>query len=101
MDDAIHDQLSRLWAEHRSAPFPGRLRGLDVADVDTIMIDANIAGCVSSLLSTGPLDQRRQAILKWSIGNLHRVLPLLTGEYEAVYYHRLRAMAELTSALGS
>lgn len=74
---------------------------MDVAGVDMIMLDANIAGCVSSLLSTGSLDQRRQAILEWSIRNLHSVLPLLTVENEIVHYSRLRVMAELASALDS
>lgn len=101
VDDAIHGQLSCLWAEHRSALFPGRLRGLDVAGVDMVMLDGDIAGCISSLLSTDSLDQRRRAILKRSIRDLQSVLPLLTVENELAYYDRLRAMAELAASLDS
>jgi hypothetical protein len=73
---------------------------VDVAGVDMIMLDADIAGCVSSLLSARSLDQRRQAILERSIRNLHRVRPLLTVDNEIVHYDRLRIMAELASAPG-
>jgi hypothetical protein len=51
MDDEMRAWLSRLWDEHRSAPFPLSDRGRDLGGVDLVMLDANIAGCSSSALA--------------------------------------------------
>jgi hypothetical protein len=98
MDDATHDRLSRLWDEHRSALFPPADRGREVAGVDLMLLDADIAGCANSAL-TGPLDARRRESLEFGIGQLAVVLPLITEERSAVYFHRLQRLAQLVSAL--
>ena len=98
MDDAMREGLSRLWDEHRSAPFPPSDRGRDLGGVDLVLLDANIAGCASSALA-GPLDARRRQIFEFSIGQIAVVLPLLTEEYSVLYFQRLHRLAELVAAL--
>jgi hypothetical protein len=97
MDDPARDQLARLWDEHLSTPFPPRLRGKDVGEIDFVLLDADIAGCVQTLLSHGSLDEWRESILKTRMGYLSIVLPLLADEDESTYYKRLRTMAQLAA----
>jgi hypothetical protein len=78
------------------AEFPGRLRGEEIEGVDMVMLDADIAGCVSTWLSqSGPLDHGRQRILRQCRDDLQRVMPLLDVPEEVAYYDRLSAIAEL------
>ena len=95
MDDSTRDRLSRLWDEHRGAPFPAQLRGKDVDEIDFVLLDADIAGCVQTLLSRGSLGEWREGVLNTCIGHLSVVLPLLTDGGEFTYYERLHVMAEL------
>lgn len=94
----MRERLSGLWDEHRSAPFPPSDRGRDLGGVDLVLLDANVAGCVSSVL-VGPLDVRRRKILEFSIGQLDVLLPLLTEEDSMLYFRRLHRLAELASTL--
>jgi len=80
-----------------SAPFPSRLRGKDVGEIDFVLLDADIAGCVQTLLSRGSLDEWRQSTLKTRMSHLSIVLPLLTDEDEKAHYMRLRTMGQLAS----
>ncbi|MGW6273943.1 hypothetical protein [Streptomyces sp. NPDC055060] len=90
-----------LWAEHLDARFPAALRGADLEGVDMVMLDAAIAGCVSTWLTRGrPLDADRRRILHGCIGDLDRVVPLLTRPEEIEYCRRLRRLAVLTSESG-
>jgi hypothetical protein len=98
MDDAAHDRLSQLWDEHQSASFPPADRSRELAGVDLVLLDADIAGCASSALS-GPLDARRRECLEFGIGQLAAVLPLMTEERSVVYFHRLQRLAQLVAAL--
>jgi hypothetical protein len=78
------------------AEFPARLRGEEIEGVDMVMLDANIAGCVSTWLSqSGPLDHGRQQILRQCVDDLERVMPRLDIPKERAYYDRLSAMAKL------
>jgi hypothetical protein len=97
MDDSARDQLARLWDEHKSTPFPPHLRGKDVGEIDFMLLDADIAGCIQTLLSRGSLDQQRKSILKMRIDHLSIVLPLLTDEDASAYYEQLRTMGELAT----
>lgn len=98
MGDATHDRLARVWDEHRCAPFPPSDHGREIAGVDLVLLDANIAGCASSALA-GPLDARRLSLLEFSIGQLAVVLPLMTEERSVVYFRRLHHIAELASVM--
>lgn len=90
------DEVRLIWDEHRSAPFPDGLAGKEVAGVDMVMLDADIAGCVSTWLGNhGRLDEGRKAVLAQCIDDLDRVLPLLQEEDARSYYERLRRLAQL------
>ena len=90
------DEGRRLWAEHMSAPFPPRLRGVDIEGVEMVLLDADIAGCVITWLeSGGRLDERRRAWLQRSLDDLDRILPRLEDAEEHAYYERLRSVALL------
>lgn len=78
------------------AEFPARLRGEEIEGVDMVMLDADIAGCVSTWLSrSGPLDYASQQALRKCIDDLDEVISRLDAPEERAYYNRLRAMAEL------
>ncbi|GAB2930254.1 hypothetical protein GCM10027280_17320 [Micromonospora polyrhachis] len=88
------EAVARLWDAHLRAAFPEHLRGVDLLGVDMVMLDADIAGCVSTRLGNrGSLDGRRQRTLTRCMADLDRVLPILTGQQERGYYGRLRTMA--------
>ncbi|MFE0420454.1 hypothetical protein [Streptomyces tendae] len=42
-----------LWQEHRDAEFPANLRGVEVEDIDMVLLDADTAGCASTWIDNG------------------------------------------------
>ncbi|WP_221328194.1 hypothetical protein [Actinoplanes sp. L3-i22] len=87
--------VSRLWGEHLKQPFPSRLRSVEVAGVEMVMLDANVAGCVSTWLNNGgDLDGWRRDALATCERQLERVVPEL-ADREAAYYQRLLDMTVL------
>lgn len=87
--------VAELWEAHMQAPFPGRLRSADVAGVCMVLLDSNVAGCVSTWLHRGGnIDDERWDILAACEQELLRVIPELDDD-EAVYYQRLLDMAVL------
>jgi hypothetical protein len=105
MSESELDLLSRLWEEHLRAPFPPHIRGreFEYEDrvFDMVLLDADIAGCVSSSLS-GPLDEQRQEILLVCLAAVEKVLPSIDDEGGATeYYERLREMAALAVKIGN
>lgn len=90
--------VSRLWAAHVRAEFPPRLRGEELAGVDMVMLDADIAGCVVTWRAChGSLDEGRRQLMGRLLQDLDRVLPLLSDEQECAYYRRLRRLLELVA----
>ncbi len=56
--------LEQLWQEHLSKPFPKGYGGKDFDGIDLVLLDGDIAGCVSTFLKNGgELDLLRTAIL--------------------------------------
>jgi len=92
------DQLMQLWMEHREAEFPGGFRGRDIADEDLVLLDADVAGCVSWAVA-GPLDDQRLRTLRRGIERLAVVLPLIDDRYAVEYLTRLRDLAVLAAAI--
>ncbi|WP_405842403.1 hypothetical protein OG528_29105 [Streptomyces platensis] len=98
-DDSDFEVISRLWQEFRKAPFPARLRGVELAGEDMVLLDAYLTGCVSTWVNNGArLNAARLRILRECLTVLERVLPLLTDAEGRDYYERLHHMAGLTSA---
>ncbi|WP_344661241.1 hypothetical protein [Catenulispora subtropica] len=60
MTDSRRQRLDQLWDEHLEAEFPAALRGKDIASIDMVMLDADIAGCVSVARSRRLDDWRRK-----------------------------------------
>jgi spore coat protein CotH len=89
-----HKTINELWQEHLATPFPKRLRGKDINGIDFVMLDADIAGCVSSFLEEGKLNLYQTAMLGLSYQRASHVVSLLSDE-EAAYYERLERLAEL------
>lgn len=97
-DDDVQDAASRLWAEHEDAGFPA-LGETDVAGIDLVLLDADVAGCVVSWRgNSGRLDPASTKIVAACLSDLDRVLPLLTDEQEVVYFRRLRELATIVLA---
>ncbi|MCK9869126.1 hypothetical protein AB0M72_02515 [Nocardiopsis dassonvillei] len=91
---ARREKVDRLWAEHMRAEFPAELRGRELAGVHMILLDADVAGCVTTWQSNrGVLDEERHRALLRCVTDLDKVLPLLTDDREALYYGRLRDLA--------
>ncbi|WP_444960014.1 hypothetical protein [Nocardiopsis sp. M1B1] len=76
------------------AEFPAGLRGGEQAGVHMILLDADVAGCVTTWQSNrGVLDEERRRSLLRCVADLDKVLPLLTDAQETRYYGRLRDLA--------
>ncbi|MFD3530030.1 hypothetical protein [Streptomyces sp. NPDC058664] len=91
------DQLARLSEEHRRALYPDSFRGIDIEGVELILLDADVAGLVQGELDGG-LDDNGVALLWACIADLDKAVPLISSEYCAAYFARLRTMAELAAA---
>ncbi|MCX5200724.1 hypothetical protein OG897_04490 [Streptomyces sp. NBC_00237] len=92
-------RLSRLWKAHARAAFPPHLRGGEVEGEDMVLLDAHIAGCVSTLL-TSPLTPYQRTILTASVAAAQKVLPSVEDRGGAVEYCvRLRDMAVLAAEI--
>lgn len=90
--------VARLWQEHLDAEFPAGTRGAELAGCDMALLDADIAGCVSTWLDNdGSLDAWRRQVLRRCIAELDKTLPLLTDTAALRYYRRLHRLALLTA----
>ncbi|MFI7286839.1 hypothetical protein ACIBRY_09320 [Streptomyces anulatus] len=99
--DELEAAVSHLWQEHRQAPFPAGLAGAEREGIDLVLLDADIAGCVSSWRDdAGSLDAGRRRILHNRVTDLGRILPLLGATDNAPYWQRLYRLARLVSEAG-
>jgi hypothetical protein len=92
------NDVQRLWEEHQATAFPERLGGREIAGVDMVLLDADVAGYVTAWLGTGSLDDERRAMLVESLNDLDRVLPRLEFPAEREYYERLQRLAQAALA---
>ncbi|MFI1091169.1 hypothetical protein [Streptomyces sp. NPDC020917] len=90
-------RLIELWEEHRHAPYPPGFRGVNIAGVELVLVDADVAGVVIRELAGG-LDADDIAILWACVAGLDKVVPLIEDEYCAAYFARLRTLARHTAA---
>ncbi|WP_203920214.1 hypothetical protein [Rugosimonospora africana] len=102
VDDDRVAAVARLWQAHLRAPFPPSLRGAEIAGIDMVLLDADTAGCVRTWLQhTSQRASESGTRMSIRLGNLDRVLPLLTDPLEVRYYRRLRDLANLICELPS
>lgn len=89
MVDERISAVAALWNLHLQAAFPARLRNACIAGVEMVMLDADVAGCVTAWLGAGGvLDDRRRDVLRASRQQLAEVNSAVTGN-EATYFTRL------------
>jgi hypothetical protein len=87
--------IDDLWQEHKTGPFPAACRGRDIEGVDFVVLDSNIAGCVSTFLERGRvLDLWRTATLGVCYRNVTYVLPRMPAEGRE-HFSRLEQLARL------
>lgn len=86
--------IEELWQEHMDAKFPKGYRAKDINGIDFVMLDADIAGCVTTFLKSGRLDIQQTATLGLCYHNAAFVIPILNEE-GAAYFWRLERLAEL------
>ncbi len=91
----VMDEIQKLWREHLAAPFPRQVTDEFIGDYDAVMLDADIAGCVSSFLDAeGKLDEVRILVLQKCQRVLAENISLL-DTYCQQYYGRLQRLCEL------
>ena len=87
--------VASVWSRHALLPFPRRLLGEEVAGVDLVMLDADIAGCVDTWRGNrGRLDEWRRRILRDRLVDLEQVLRHLSADEEVAYFRSLRDLAQ-------
>ena len=86
--------IRELWQEHVDTPFPKGFRAKDVNGIDFVMLDADVAGCVTTFLKSGNLNLFQTARLGLCYRNARFVVPMLNDE-GAAYFWRLERLAEL------
>jgi hypothetical protein len=93
------DRVQELWRTHLAEPFPEEWLGESIEGVELVLLDADVAGCVSTWLgSSSKLDQQHHQWLRESRRDLDHVLAYLEGTPAAGHFVRLVAMADLVLA---
>ncbi|MGW6450015.1 hypothetical protein [Lentzea sp. NPDC055074] len=99
----VRAEVARLYEQHRKMRYPNGLRGVNIAGVELIMVDADAAGCASSWLADAdePSETTRWAAPR-CLDDLRKVVPLFADPqsehyrpYAAHYWGRLLRMMRL------
>ncbi|NEA10992.1 hypothetical protein G3I27_22905 [Streptomyces sp. SID10692] len=78
-------RLSRNWEQFRIIRFPPGFYTREPDGECMVMMDADLAGCISSA-TKGRLDDRRSKILHSRIARLGEILPLIRDDENATNY---------------
>jgi hypothetical protein len=90
------ETIKKLYSEHLEASFPDGLRGVEAAGQELVMLDADIAGCISTYLhNNGILDNQRIEILKNIDSKMDTVIAEIPQNAKE-YFLRLKLLCELT-----
>ena len=87
--------LRELLTEHETTNFPDGFRGVSVAGVDLVMLDADVAGLVQTYAEHGMLGHAQRMILTGCAAEAGRVVPLLPPEARA-YFAQVERLARAT-----
>jgi hypothetical protein len=87
--------IFRVWVGLRQKLFPSDCGIADVRGIDLRMMDSRVAGCASTFLMRGRLDQNQKEEMYYCNDSLDAVNLELQG-YEGWYFRQLKA---LTSAI--
>jgi hypothetical protein len=91
---SLTKNINELWKEHLEAKFPEEFSGKDINGIDFVMLDANVAGCVSAFVDKGNLNLFQTATLGLCYHSASFMLPILNEE-GTEYFWRLERLAEL------
>ncbi|MFD8584134.1 hypothetical protein ACFV2A_14705 [Streptomyces californicus] len=78
-------RLSQNWEKFRHLPFPSGFHSRDPDGECMVMMDTDLAGCISSA-TKGRLNDRRSKILHSRIARLGEILPLIRDDENATNY---------------
>lgn len=92
--DKLTVEIKFLWKEHLETAFPENFRGEDIDGIHFVLLDADIAGCVSSFIDSGNLNLYQTAILGLCFRDIEYILHILDKE-EIEYFQRLGRLSEL------
>jgi len=101
----VRAEVVRLYEQHRKMPYPNGQRGLEIAGVELILVDADAAGCVSSWLQDGDdLNEQARWMAPLCLDDLRKVVPVFADPrsehhrpYAAHYWGRLLRMVRLVT----
>ncbi len=92
--------LTKLWEAHRADRFPKELAGKEINGIDLVLLDADIAGCIMTVIgSAGRIDGGKAEILRECLKDLNNVITGLNDNGKR-HYERLKRMAELVLKQG-
>ncbi|MFC3898639.1 hypothetical protein ACFOWZ_44845 [Lentzea rhizosphaerae] len=99
----VRAEVARLYEQHRKLRYPNGQRGVEVAGVELILVDAYAAGCASSWLENDhELDEHVLWLAPFCLDELRKVVPVFADPrsehyrpYAAHYYGRLLRMVRL------
>jgi hypothetical protein len=86
------NEIHRTWTDLNRRLFPSQCNCKAVNGIDLLMIDADVAGCISTFLRHGTLDGERVEILQFSRKRLNQVIAGLDG-HPRFYFRRLKQVA--------
>ncbi|WP_203980710.1 hypothetical protein [Planotetraspora silvatica] len=97
MDKSTFDEVSVLWAEHLGAFEPDDLREAEVFGRPFMLLDAYLAGCVTSYVGSrrGVLGADQLRIISDCARDLRTLLSQLRGQEGRSYVARLARIADL------
>lgn len=93
-------EVRRLWNEKIAAPFPD-CRGDEIAGVDLVMADSDLAGCVMHFLGNRfGTDEFQLRVLKRVSEDLRRTVPQMSGDVERYFERELQLAVATLAAQG-
>ena len=87
--------LHELFDEHLGDSYPEGCRGVSVAGIDLITLDADIAGAVQAFLNGGALNEDRRVVLVGCAREAEQVAALVPS-HARQYFTRLAQLAQAT-----
>ena len=89
--DKLH-HIFRLWVRLKQKLYPSDCHGIEVRGILLDSLDQDVAGCVSTYLTTGELNERQWEALYYCKDCLETVTLELQG-FAGWYFRQLKALA--------
>ena len=92
--DTSLQQIDDLWRQHLAEAFPVGLAGHEIDGIDLVLLDADIAGCISTFVDTRNLNLFQTAVLGLSYKDVASIVLESDGNVRT-YFSRLEKLAGL------